>query len=128
MQLVVAVMIAILGIVNTLLISVSERRREIGIVRAIGGLRAQIQKLVLLEAVAVAVVGVFVGALAGILNTEFMSQVVSRVLVGYIVPFYFSWPVVLASLPVVAAVSLVAGWWPARHAACMQVIESIGYE
>ena len=65
MQLVVAVMIAILGIVNTLLISVSERRREIGIVRAIGGLRAQIRKLVLLEAVAVAIVGVIVGSVAG---------------------------------------------------------------
>ncbi|HXC34129.1 MAG TPA: FtsX-like permease family protein [Verrucomicrobiae bacterium] len=128
MQLVVAVAIAILGIVNTLLISVSERRREIGIVRAIGGLRSQIRKLVLLEAVAVAIVGVFVGSIAGILNTVFMSHAVSVVLVGYSVPFYFPWEFVLLSVPVVAAVSLAAGWWPARNAASMNVIEAIGYE
>lgn len=128
MQLVVAVAIAILGIVNTLLISVSERRREIGIVRAIGGLRAQIRKLVLLEAVAVAVVGVFVGSIAGVLNTLFMSHAVSVVLVGYTVPFYFPWEFVLLSVPVVTAISLAAGWWPARKAARMQVIEAIGYE
>jgi putative ABC transport system permease protein len=128
MQLVVAVMIAILGIVNTLLISVAERRREIGIVRAIGGLRAQIRKLVLLEAVVVAVVGVIVGSVAGMLCTVFMSHTVSSVLAGYSVPFYFPWEFVLLSVPVVTVVSLAAGWWPARHAACMQVIEAIGYE
>ncbi|MGA7794810.1 MAG: FtsX-like permease family protein [Candidatus Acidiferrales bacterium] len=128
MQLVVAVLIAILGIVNTLLISVSERRREIGIVRAIGGLRDQIRKLVLLEAVAVAIVGVIVGSVAGALNTVFMSHTVSLVLAGYSVPFYFPWEFVLLSVPVVTAVSLAAGWWPARNAARMQVIEAIGYE
>jgi len=128
MQLVVAVIIAVLGIVNTLLISVSERRREIGIVRAIGGLRSQIRKLILLEAVAVAVVGVIVGSLAGMLNTVFMSHAVSVALVGYSVPFYFPWRFILLSLPIVMAVSLAAGWWPARNAARMQVIEAIGYE
>jgi putative ABC transport system permease protein len=128
MQLIVAVLIAILGIVNTLLISVSERRREIGIVRAIGGLRSQIKKLVLLEAVAVAVVGVIVGSIAGVLNTVFMSHTVSVVLVGYSVPFHYPWEVVFLSLPAVTAVSLAAGWWPARNAARMQVIEAIGYE
>jgi putative ABC transport system permease protein len=128
MQLIVAVLIAILGIVNTLLISVSERRREIGIVRAIGGLRSQIKKLVLLEAVAVALVGVFVGSIAGVLNTFFMSHTVSVVLAGYSVPFHFPWEFVLISVPVVTAVSLAAGWWPAQNAACMQVIEAIGYE
>jgi putative ABC transport system permease protein len=128
MQLVVAVIIAVLGIVNTLLISVSERRREIGIVRAIGGLRWQIQKLVLLEAVVVAVVGVIVGSLAGILNTVFMSHTVSLALVGYSVPFYFPWKFILLSLPIVMAVSLAAGWWPALNASRLQVIEAIGYE
>jgi putative ABC transport system permease protein len=128
MQLVVAVTIAILGIVNTLLISVSERRREIGIVRAIGGLRSQIRKLVLLEAVAVAIVGVIVGSIAGSLNTVFMSHTVSEVLAGYSVPFFFPWKFVLLSVPVVILVSLAAALWPARNAACMQVIEAIGYE
>lgn len=128
MQLVVAVLIGILGIVNTLLISVSDRRREIGIVRAIGGLRSQIRKLVLLEAVAVAVVGVIVGSIAGVLTTEFMSRTVSGILAGYLVPFYFPWRFVLLSVPVVSAVSLAAGWWPARNASSMQVIEAIGYE
>ena len=57
-----------------------------------------------------------------------MSHTVSLVLAGYSVPFYFPWEFVLLSVPVVMAVSLAAGWWPARNAARMQVIEAIGYE
>jgi ABC-type antimicrobial peptide transport system permease subunit len=79
-------------------------------------------------AVAVALFGVFVGSIAGVLNTFFMSHTVSVVLVGYSVPFHFPWEFVLISVPVVTAVSLAAGWWPAQNAACMQVIEAIGYE
>ncbi len=128
MQLVVAVFIAVLGIVNTLLISVSDRRREIGIIRAIGGLRSQVRKLVLLEALAISIVGVFIGALAGALNTFFMSHTVSIILAGYSIPFDIPWLLILMSLPVVAAAALVAGWFPARRAARMEVIEAIGYE
>jgi len=76
----------------------------------------------------VAVVGVVVGSVAGIFNTLFMSHTVSVMLAGYSVPYYFPWEFVLLSLPVVTAVSLAAGWWPARNAAWMQVIEAIGYE
>ncbi len=128
MQLVVAVLIAVLGIVNTLIISVSDRRREIGIIRAIGGLRSQIRKLVLLEALAISLVGVFIGALAGALNTLFMSHTVSIILAGYSIPFNVPWNLILMSLPVVAAASLLAGWLPARTASRMEVIEAIGYE
>ena len=128
MQLVIAILVAMLGIINTLLISVSERRREMGILRAIGGLRSQIRKLVLLEAVAISLVGVLMGALAAVFNTQFLTHAVSIALAGYYIPFYFPWPLVLLSLPFVVAASLLAGWWPARRAVRMQVVEAIGYE
>jgi putative ABC transport system permease protein len=128
MQLVVAVLVALVGIVNTLIISVSERRREFGILRAMGGLRSQVRKLVLLEAVAISIVGVAVGAVAALFNIQFMAHTVSMVLAGYTVPFYFPWIMVAYTLPVVVAASLLAAWLPARRAMQLQVIEAIGYE
>jgi putative ABC transport system permease protein len=128
MQLVVAILVALVGIVNTLIISVSERRREFGILRAIGGLRSQVRKLVLLEAVAISIVGVLVGALAALFNIQFMSHTVSMVLTGYAVPFYFPWTLICCAFPVVVGASLLAAWLPARHAMRVQVIEAIGYE
>jgi putative ABC transport system permease protein len=128
MQLVVAVIVAIVGIANTLIISVAERRREFGIVRAIGGYKAQIRKMVLLEAFAISVVGVIIGAVAALFNIQFMTRTVSTVLAGYDVPFYFPWLLILEALPAVVAVSLLAGWIPARHAMEAPVIEAIGYE
>jgi putative ABC transport system permease protein len=128
MQLVVAVIVAVVGIANTLVISVAERRREFGIIRAIGGYQKQIRKMVLLEAFSISVVGVLVGALAALFNIQFLSRTVSTVLAGYDVPFYFPWLLVLETFPAVVAVSLLAGWIPARHAMKAPVIEAIGYE
>lgn len=128
MQLVVAVLVAVVGIANTLIISVAERRREFGIIRSIGGYRSQIRKMVLLEAFAISVVGVIVGAVAALFNIQFLSRTVSTVLAGYDVPFYFPWVLILETFPAVVAVSLVAGWIPARHAMRASVIEAIGYE
>jgi putative ABC transport system permease protein len=128
MQLVVAVIVAVVGIANTLIISVAERSREFGIVRAIGGYRSQIRKMVLLEAFAISVVGVIVGAVAALFNIQFMSHTVSTILAGYDVPFYFPWALILEAFPAVVLVSLLAGWVPARHAMQAPVIEAIGYE
>jgi len=128
LQLVIAILVAVLGIMNTLLISVAERQHELGVLRAIGGLRSQIRKLVLLEAAAISIVGVLIGAFAAVLLTEFLSHIVSVALTGYYMPFYFPWALVLSSVPLVAAASLVAAWWPARRAVRMQVTEAIAYE
>jgi putative ABC transport system permease protein len=128
MQLVVAALVAIIGIVNSLVISVAERRREFGIVRAVGGMRSQVRKLVLLEAVAISIVGVLIGALAALFDIQFTSHTVSMVLAGYMVPFKFPWALVLWTFPAVVVTALLAGWLPARHAMRMQVIEAIGYE
>ena len=128
MQLMVAVFVAILGIANTLIISVAERRQEFGVLRALGAQRSQVRKLVLLEAVAISIVGVLIGALASLFDIQFMSHTVSTALVGYSVPFIFPWLLILQILPAVTAVSLLAAWLPARRAARMPVIEAIGYE
>lgn len=127
-QLVVAILVATIGIVNTLIISVSERKREIGIIRAIGGLRSQIRKMVLLEAVAISIVGLLTGAMAALFNTYFMVHTVAMVLAGYRIPFFYPWSMILITLPIVIVISLLAGWWPARRAAHSRVIEAIGYE
>ena len=128
MQLVVAAIVAVVGIANTLLISAAERHREFGVLRALGGLRSQIRKLVLLEAVTISIIGVLIGAVAAVINIQFMSHTVSTVLAGYDVPYTFPWTVVAASVPLVMAVSLLAAWVPARRAMQVQVIEAIGYE
>jgi len=57
-----------------------------------------------------------------------MAHTVSTVLVGYGVPFYVPWLLILVSLPAVIMISLLAGWWPAQHAAGKEIIEAIGYE
>jgi putative ABC transport system permease protein len=128
MQMVVAVFVAALGIINTLIISVSERRREIGVIRAIGGLRGQIRKMVLLEAVAIAIIGVVTGALKSVFDTYFLARTASTIIGGYTIPFHFPATLILTTLPVVIAIALAAAWWPARRAVRLRVIEAIGYE
>jgi len=128
MQLIVAVLVAVVGIANTLIISVAEREREFGIIRAIGGYQGQIRKMVLFEAFAISVVGVIVGVIGALFNIQFMSHTVSTTLAGFDVPFYFPWRLMLETFPAVVAVSLIAGWIPASHAMRTPVIEAIGYE
>src|SRR5205085_11164816 len=120
--------IAALGIINTLIISVAERKRELGVLRAIGGLRSQIRKMILLEAAAIAIVGVLSGALAGLLNTYFLVRTASTMIGGFTIPFSFPVGIVLIALPIALAIALAAAWWPARKAVNLRVVEAIGYE
>ena len=128
MQLLVAVFVAIVGIVNTLIISVADRRREFGVVRAIGGYRSQIRKMVLLEAAVISIVGVLVGGVAAIFDIQYMARTESTVLAGYEVPFSFPWILIAAAIPAVIVVALLAAWIPARGATRVPVIEAIAYE
>jgi putative ABC transport system permease protein len=128
MQMIIAVLVAALGIVNTLIISVSERKREFGVIRAIGGLRRQVRKMVLLEAVAIAIVGLITGAIAGILDTYFLVRTAATIIGGFTLPFEIPIGMMILTLPIVIVISLIAAWMPARHAVNLRVIEAIGYE
>ena len=127
-QMFIAAFVAVIGIVNTLVISVWDRRREIGIIRAVGGLRRQVAKMVLLEAAAIGLIGMLTGVVKGVLDTYFMSRTAAAVFGGYSVPVYLPAVLILVSLPVVMAVALAAAWWPARVASRTNVVAAIGAE
>jgi putative ABC transport system permease protein len=127
-QMSIAFFIASIGLVNTMVISVTERRRELGIFRAIGGLRRQVVKMILLEAIAISLIGLFVGTLAGILNAYFLVNAATRIVAGYTLPLIFPISMVLAAIPVVILVAVMSAWFPARGASRLNVVEAIGYE
>ena len=127
-QMFVAGFVAAIGIVNTLVISVWDRRREIGIIRAVGGTRRQIAGMVIVEAVALGTLGLVTAAFKGLFDTYFMSRTVAAIFGGYSVPFHIPYGLMLWSVPIVAAVALAAAWWPARIAANTNIVATIGAE
>lgn len=127
-QILAAILVTALGIINTLVISVSERRRDIGLIRAIGGLSRQVRKLVLLEALSIAIVGTILGALAGVLNTLFLTRTMAMTAAGGNVSFFFPTALILLSPPVIIAITFAAAWWPAQHAVRLRAVEAISYE
>jgi putative ABC transport system permease protein len=127
-QMIVAIFVAAIGIVNTLIISVAERKREIGVIRAIGGTRRQVRRMVLLEAVAIVIVGLAAGVLKGLLDTYFAVRTGAAVLGGYTIPYYFPWTMIAGALPVALGIALAAAWWPAQRSVRTNVIKAIGYE
>ncbi|MGY1915183.1 ABC transporter permease [Blastococcus sp. SYSU DS0973] len=120
--LVLSVLIAVLGIVNTLAMSVLERTREIGLLRAVGMTRGQLRRTVRLESVLISVygssLGLALGALLGIGLTRALSdQGITELVVpgGRLVLF----------LALGALIGVLAAVWPARRAARMKVLDAI---
>ncbi|WP_280232671.1 ABC transporter permease [Nocardia cyriacigeorgica] len=109
-----AVVIAILGIVNTLALSVVERRREIGMLRAVGTQRAQVRRTIYLESMLIAVFGAIVGAILGLgLGVGFLRTLRDLGLDQIAVP----WGQVVLMLVGSAVVGVLAALWPAIRAA-----------
>lgn len=128
LQMVIAIFVAALGLVNTMVISVDERRRELGIFRAIGGLRRQVMKMVLLEAVAISLIGLAAGAVTGLFNAYFLVHTAARVVAGFSVELIFPYMMVLTAVPFVIVVAVGAAFLPAMKAARTNVVEAVGYE
>ncbi len=128
LQMVIAIFVAALGLVNTMVISVDERRRELGIFRAIGGLRRQVMKMVLLEAVAISLIGLAAGAVTGLFNAYFLVHTAARVVAGFTVELIFPYTMVLTAVPFVIVVAVAAAFVPAMKAARTNVVEAVGYE
>ncbi len=109
-----AVVIAILGIVNTLALSVVERRREIGMLRAVGMQRAQVRRTIYLESMLIAVFGAIVGMLLGLgLGAGFLRTLRDLGIDEIAIP----WNQLVLVLISSAVVGVLAALWPGIRAA-----------
>lgn len=125
---IVAVVVAIFSVINTLLASVLDRTREIGMLRAIGATQAQIRKIVIMEAGWMGLLGGLLGLFAGTIMAYHHVVYNTKVLTGWTFQFYY--PFELAALCIIASVGvcLLAGWGPAKQAASAPIVAAIGYE
>ena len=120
-----ALVIAVLGIINTLALSVIERTREIGLLRAIGLNRRQLRKMIRLEAIVISVLGATLGVAMGIaFGLVLMTSLRDEGLEVIAVPTAQLTAFVLAS----AVVGVLAAVFPARRAARLDVLTAIATE
>jgi putative ABC transport system permease protein len=117
----VSLLVGGIGIMNIMLLSVTERTREIGIRRAVGARARDVRSQFVLEAVALSVSGGITGVIVGLAAAQGLSR-------------YLHWSTtispaaVILSVGVAAAVGIFFGWYPAKQAARLDPIQSLRYE
>ncbi|MER7107834.1 ABC transporter permease [Streptomyces sp. NPDC000229] len=121
-----ALIIAVLGVVNTLAMSVFERQQEIGMLRAIGLDRRRVKRMVRLEAVVISVFGAVVGIGLGSFLGWAIGQTVKSNIPGY--ALVIPWDRIGIFLLLAALVGVLAAMWPARSAARLNMLNAIKAE
>ena len=122
----VSVAVSAFGVVNTLSMSVFERTREIGILRAIGTTRLQVGRLIIDEGIVISLIGCLVGvALGSLLGYLFVQGSGAG---GFEIEFYYPKLPALAALFSGFFIGIFAGLFPARSAARKAIVEAVGYE
>ena len=117
-----AIIVSLFGIVNTLVLSISERTRELGMLRAIGTSRKQIKRVVRWEAVITALIGAALGVVMGVVLAVLFTRPLDNFTLSIPVPTLII-VMILAAIAGVGAAVL-----PARRASRLDVLEALAYE
>jgi putative ABC transport system permease protein len=116
---------SLIAMVNTLTISVLERTREIGMIRAVGGTRKQVRRMVVAEALLLASVGTAFGILSGMYLGYVIVKAMSTL---FPMEYYFPLGGILGGIAIGLIFGALAAVIPARQAAKLQVVEALRYE
>ncbi len=127
-QIAVAVLVAVLGIVNALTVSITDRRREIGVLRAVGGLRQQIRHTVWMEASAIGAIGLILGLALGAAQLYYSLEIARRDLVGIDIGYAYPIQTALALAPIILGAAFLAALAPAESAVRGSLVEALEYE
>ncbi len=118
---IITLMGAAIGLMNIMLVSVTERTREIGIRKALGATRKTIKQQFLAEAIVICQLGGVVGIVLGILAGNIISFFIGN-------PFIIPWVWIITGIILCFMVGIVAGYYPAAKAAKLDPIDSLRYE
>ncbi len=121
---IVVVIVAALGIVNTLTVSVLERVRELGVLRAAGMTRGQVRRTVVVEAGILGIVGSVLGIVAGLVAGAILIVMTSGGRLTLDVP----WTSILVAAGLGLGVSMAAAWYPARLASRLAIVAAVQHE
>ncbi|KAA0927778.1 MULTISPECIES: FtsX-like permease family protein [unclassified Rhodococcus (in: high G+C Gram-positive bacteria)] len=119
----IVALVAAVALLNTLTLSVLERRRELGVLRAMGGGRGTLARMVLAEALSVGVVGGVLGLIIGA-GLQYLSTLILGASIGIPVAYTASWSVLLYGL-VALGLSLLGSAPPAVHASRLSIVDAI---
>jgi putative ABC transport system permease protein len=125
---IVAVVVAIFSVINTLLASILDRTREIGVLRAIGATNKQLRGMVMAEAGWIGFLGGILGLFAGAVMSYHHVVYNTRFLTGWTFQYYYPAGVAVLSLVGSVVLCLLAGYLPAKRAASIPIVSAIGYE
>lgn len=124
----ISLMVGGVGIMTIMLVSVTERTREIGIRMAVGATSGDILRQFLTEAVVLAVIGGALGILAGIGASIGLTMLINKWTSGTEWPIVVSLPAAVFAMLFAAAVGVFFGYYPARRASRLDPIEALRYE
>jgi putative ABC transport system permease protein len=127
-QEIVVGLVAALGVVMALLISVLQRRRELGLLRAVGATRGQILGTVLAEATLMGVIGTIIGIAVGVPLEWYCVQVILFEEAGFLFPVLIPWLEAAIIALIAVTVATMAGLGPAIHTSRLRIPEAIAYE
>jgi len=123
----ISLIVASIGIMNTMLMSVMERTHEIGVMKAIGARNRDILTIFLLESGIISVIGGILGILIGAIGANVISVGLESAF-GVEIPAILHAEVMLGGLAVAVIVGVLSGIYPARKAAKMSPVEAVRYE
>ena len=119
-----SVIVSVFGMINTLVLSVFERTRELGMLRAVGMTRHQVSRMVRQESVITALIGAALGLPLGI----FLAALVTRALSQFDVQLKPPWHNLIAFAVIAMIVGVIAAVLPARRASRLNVLRALQYE
>jgi putative ABC transport system permease protein len=125
---IVAIVVAIFSVINTLLASILDRTREIGVLRAIGATQAQVRRIIFMEAGWMGLIGGIVGLFGGSVMAYHHVVYNTKELTGWTFQFYYPYGVALFTVIAAVGLCFIAGYGPAKQAAAMPIVTAIGYE